>query len=148
MKKIKIILLIVFNLLTLNACKNDEPSLETFSIENLTIPYEQNIFSLKESEYYILFYSPKCKACLDTLKFVEYLYNEHNFDIYLINILENKIAINKLNGTNLYCSSINDFYLFKTPYLVNILEGSIVNEETGFNNIRNYLNEQIKITPI
>ncbi len=148
MKKIKIILLILFNLLTLNACKNDESSLETFSIENVTIPYDENIFSLKEGEYYILFYSPKCKACLDTLKYIEYLYNEHNFDIYLINILENKFAINKLNETNLYCSSINDFYLFKTPYLVDILDGCITSEETGFNNIRNYLNEQIKMNSI
>lgn len=145
MKKIKIIFLIIFNLITLNGCKNDVSSLNNFSIENLTIPYEENIFSLKESEYYILFYSPKCKACLDTLKFVEYLYNENNFDIYLINILENKITINKLHQTNLNCSSLNDFYLFKTPYIVNIYNGTIVSEETGFNNIRNYLNEEIKV---
>ncbi len=139
MKRLKKLLLLCFVLFNLLSCGKPQDDSKIFDKEKLTIAYDDKIFSLLESEYYILFYSPKCKACLDTLKFIEYKYNEKNFDIYLINILESTVAYDKQNITNLNCNSIEDFYLFKTPYLITIFQECIVSEVGGFNEIRTYL---------
>ncbi len=144
MKKLKSILTMIFCISFLFGCNNNQEIKKTFNKEELTLIYDEKIFSKQENEYYILFYTPKCKACLDSLKFIEYKYNESNFDIYLINILESSVNYNKQNTTNINCDSIENFYLFKTPYLVTIYDRKVTYEVGGFNEIRTFLNENIK----
>jgi thiol-disulfide isomerase/thioredoxin len=143
MKRSKTIFIITACLFNLVSCSPKQETLKTFDKENLTIKYDSNIFTLLEKEYYILFYTPKCKACLDTLKYVEYKYNEKNFDIYLINVLESSVMYNKQITSNINCNDTEDFYLFKTPYLITLQEGIIIDEASGFNEIRTYLNQKL-----
>ena len=114
--------------------KEEEPQLDYQLIDH--IEYE-TIFSQPEEQYRVYFYSKTCGHC-EILKKDILSYALSNIEIvYFIDFTDLHYYGNKKDLTGI--CSIDDFYIFGTPFFVGINNGAIKDYYYGVNQIREYI---------
>lgn len=100
------------------------------------------IFVQEEENYSVYFYSKTCAHCLEIKQdFLQYYFTNKE-KIYLVESNEDtKIGpVTDLTGID----SIDDFYIFGTPFLINLENHTISNYYGGTKQILEYIEKALK----
>lgn len=122
MKRCKLLLILILPLTVLNK-----------DVHKTTL---QNIFSLKESVYGVLFYLDSCLACRNSKLFLLEQQNRGGISVYFIDYSTCDFKIE--NETNLFVDDYVKIYIKVTPTLLIVENRMIVAELIGYKDIINY----------
>ena len=140
--------LILLSCLLLTGCFGDdksekktqeEPILDYYSIADQKINWG-DIFSQKEKEYLIYFYSEYCGHCKSIKEEVLSYYYLCEKAFYFVDIVEQKAVIKSDRDSIIGTKSIKDFYILGTPFLINIKEKMVDSYYAGTEAILNFIN--------
>lgn len=138
MKKVYILLVMVFLISLLGGCKNKK--IEPTYIET------NEIFSF-EGKYYVYFYGEKCTSCVETTKELKKLINKKKIECYFFDTKNlSKANIYSVGPgeepySNLGVSLIKDMKITFTPTLLYIEDGVIRGQYVNRNVIMAHLNK-------
>ena len=123
----KVLIIIFLLLFSLVSCSKKD-GLQEISI--------QEVFSVKEEKYCVLFYSPSCYSCLTTIEVLKKRYEKRKYKGFLVNLMGLDIEFNEEKVSNLGKDNINEIVFSSVPYLVYISKKSIEKEVYGYTNIQ------------
>ena len=135
-------LLVVSLLLSCNS--NSQNVTKTYDYDDIdkTIVWN-DIFSKEQESYSIYFYNKKCGHCLGIKELIiDYYFKELEI-LYFLETNEETIYGPKSDLVGI--SNLNDFYIFGTPFLINIYKSSIENYYAGSKQIVDYINYKIEL---
>lgn len=125
----KFIILLAFSLLISSCGSNNEPIFHNYhEIKDRLIVWNQ-IFELEEDYYLIYFYSERCGYCNDIKQEVLNYYFNLSSSMYFVCTDYDIVTgpAKDLVGLN----NIEEFYIFGTPFLIEVKEQSVTNYYAG-----------------
>ena len=98
-----------------------------------------NVFAQEQDDYLVYFYSESCGHCNEIKQDVITFYLKELIDMYFVCTDIDAVfgPTKNLIGVN----TIDDFYIFGTPFLTRIKEHAVSEYYVGSNAIRNYINQ-------
>ena len=96
-----------------------------------------DVFKQEENEYSVYFFSQTCGHCKELKKEILSYYFGNYEQLYFVETSEDTVfgSPSDLVGVN----SIECFYIFGTPFLINIESGAVSNYYAGNTKIREYI---------
>ena len=146
--KLKSLFLSLLPLIALISCTpNEGESSNQSSGNNETIPASLQIdwsdsFKQEEDDYLVFFYSETCEQCHQIMGDVIAFANSNIMQTYFSNILspEGKMPIVKGNEPLVNVSDISEFYIAGTPTLIEVKEGTVIENIPGKDACLTFLN--------
>ena len=133
-------LLVIPILLSCNSNSKSITKIYDYDDIDRTIVWSE-IFSKEQESYSIYFYNKKCGHCLEIKELIiDYYFKEIEM-LYFLETNEESIYGPKSDLVGI--SNIKDFYIFGTPFLINIYKSSIENYYAGSKQIVDYINYKI-----
>ena len=135
MFKIKSLLLsIIFLFLS---CSNYEPNKHNYhEIKDYNINWS-DIFIQDDDDYLVYFYSERCGHCNEIKQDVISFSLEDIFPLYFI-CTDIEVIIGPTKDL-IGVDSIDDFYIFGTPFLIRIYQHAIASYYVGSNEVKDYI---------
>ncbi|MGI6360031.1 MAG: hypothetical protein ACOX02_03215 [Acholeplasmatales bacterium] len=139
MRKVFILIVIVFSLSFLGGCKKKEPVEIT----------REEILSFKGS-YYVYFYGEDCPACVETTAKLRELIKKNRITCYFFNTTINPIGVTGDPGYhNIGVNIMKNIKIRVTPTLIRVENKTITEEYDNSRLILNKLNEyDVNLTPV
>lgn len=128
---------LVLPLLILCSCSNEPaPIFHNYDDIKDNLISWSDVFN-QEGDYYVYFYSERCGHCNDIKQEIINLYLEELVNLYFVcTDIEAMLGpIKDLHGVN----SVDDFYIFGTPFLVEINNCYVVDYYIGSEEIRGFI---------
>ncbi len=106
----------------------------------------EDIFNQIEEDYLIYFFSTTCGHCEALKQEIISFYSLNIITIYFVDCTNKDVYGNKKDLTGVF--SLEEFYIFGTPFLINIISGVINNYYYGVSQIKEYISSKISINQI
>ena len=132
-------LLFVIIVLLCTSCNKTKNTTDTSKYDypkDVTIKWD-DIFSLESDNYLVYFYSLTCSHCRDLKQEILTFYYERQPLMYFVNTNDKGVfgKTKDLRGID----SVDDFYIFGTPFLIRIKEYKVSDYYPGVTSIREYI---------
>lgn len=125
--------------LLLTGCSSDiQPIIKEYDYSDVTAFISWNdVFKQEENEYSVYFFSQTCGHCKELKQEILSYYFGNYEQLYFVETGEDTVygSPSDLVGVN----SIECFYIFGTPFLINIESGAVSNYCAGNTKIREYI---------
>ena len=134
-------------LLMLIGCSEPVENVETdvtkteyeYSItENKQITWNE-VLSKSKSRYVVYFYSEYCGYCKQVKQEILSYYLKNVDEMYFIDTVKEKAVYKSNDGMLIGTKNITDFYIFGTPFLVEVTNYTVTNWYAGVDSIRLYI---------
>ena len=99
------------------------------------------VFSFN-GEYLVYFYSEHCAHCKEIKNEVLYYYSKHIETMYFV--CTDEYAVFSKGDNLIGMTSIDDFYILGTPFLIRIYEKELVNYYAGSSKIAEYIDMKMQ----
>ena len=121
----------------------EEPVELDYSIlEKRQINWDE-ILSKSSSRYIVYFYSEYCAYCKQVKQDVLSYYLMDIDNMYFVNTVSQKATYKSNDGLLIGTKDIKDFYIFGTPFLVEITDYTVTNWYAGVDSIRLYISTRV-----
>ena len=143
----KLNLLSLSLLVLVSGCQpiNEEDPKEKESVQyeySITADHQikwNNILSKSESRYMVYFYSEFCAYCKQVKQDILMYYSKNIDEMFFVDTVKEKAVYKNNDGLLIGTKNINDFYIFGTPFLVEITNYVVTNWYAGVDSIRLYI---------
>ena len=102
-----------------------------------------DILSKSESRYMVYFYSEYCAYCKQVKQDILSFYSKNIDDLYFLDVVKEKATYKSNDGLLIGTKKIDDFYIFGTPFLVEITNFTVTNWYAGVDAIQLYISTRI-----
>ena len=103
----------------------------------------KDILSKGESRYVVYFYSDYCAYCKQVKQEILSFYETKMDEMYFVNAYEQKAIYKNNDGLLIGTKTIENFYIFGTPFLAEITNYTVTNWYAGVDSIRLYISSRI-----
>ena len=143
----KLIFLSLAVILLTSGCKPDV-NMESETEEPIELDYSilekrqiewGNILSKRSSRYLVYFYSEYCAYCKQIKQDILSYYLTNTDDMYFVNTVSQKAVYKSNDGLLIGTKDIEKFYIFGTPFLVEVTNYTVTNWYAGVDSIRLYI---------
>ena len=101
------------------------------------------LFDINQPRYMVYFYSEYCGYCKLVKQEVLSYFMKDIDEMYFVNVTNEKAIYKSNDGLLIGTKSINDFYIFGTPFLVEITNRTVTNWYAGVESIRLYIDTRM-----
>ncbi len=98
-----------------------------------------DVFTQEEDDYLVYFYSERCGYCNDIKQSIISFYLEEKAEMYFVCTDIEAVFGQSTNLTGV--DSIDEFYIFGTPFLIRLLDHRIESYYVGSKQILNFINQ-------
>lgn len=147
----KLIFLSLAVILLTSGCKPDV-NMESKTEEPIELDYSilekrqiewGNILSKRSSRYLVYFYSEYCAYCKQIKQDILSYYLTNTDDMYFVNTVSQKAVYKSNDGLLIGTKDIEKFYIFGTPFLVEVTNYTVTNWYAGVDSIKLYISTRI-----
>ena len=127
---------------------NPEITEKPISIETIEYDYSlieskkiawNDVLSKSESRYMVYFYSEYCAYCKQIKQDILSYYSKNIDNMYFVDTVNQKAIYKSNDGLLIGTKSMEDFYIFGTPFLVEITNFTVTNWYAGVDSIKLYI---------
>ena len=128
---------LLFPLLLLSSCSSEEPIYHNYHEIKCSLISWSDVFVQEEDDYLVYFYSERCGHCKEIKQDIISFYLEDIYSMYFVcTDIEVTFGPNKnLAGID----NIDDFYIFGTPFLLNLVEHKVSAYYIGANEVKEHI---------
>lgn len=134
MSKLK---LIIFSILLLTSCNNETPIYHNYHETKNSLISWHDIFTQEENNYLVYFYSERCGHCNEIKQDVISFYLEDIYPMYFV-CTDIEVVLGPKNSL-VGIDNINDFYIFGTPFLLNLVDHKVDSYYGGASEVKEYI---------
>ena len=106
--------------------------------ENKQIVWNE-VLSKSKSRYIVYFYSEYCGYCKQVKQEILSYYLKYVDEMYFVDTVKEKATYKSNDGMLIGTKNITDFYIFGTPFLVEVTDYTVTNWYAGVDSIRLYI---------
>ena len=107
-------------------------------VDNRQIAWK-DILSKSKDRYVVYFYSEYCGYCKQIKQDILSYYLKDMDEMYFVNTVKEKAVFKSNDGLLTGTKKIEDFYIFGTPFLVEVTDYTITNWYAGVDSIKLYI---------
>ena len=107
-------------------------------VDNRQIAWK-DILSKSKDRYVVYFYSEYCGYCKQIKQDILSYYLKDMDEMYFVNAVKEKAVFKSNDGLLTGTKKIEDFYIFGTPFLVEVTDYTITNWYAGVDSIKLYI---------
>ena len=107
-------------------------------VDNRQIAWK-DILSKSKDRYVVYFYSEYCGYCKQIKQDILSYYLKDMDEMYFVNTVKEKAVFKSNDGLLTGAKKIEDFYIFGTPFLVEVTDYTITNWYAGVDSIKLYI---------
>ena len=134
MPKLKFLL---FPFFLLVSCSTEELIYHNYHETKSCLISWSDVFNQNEDDYLVYFYSESCGHCNEIKQDVISFYLEDIYPMYFV-CTDIEVVLGPKNNL-VGIDNIDDFYIFGTPFLLNLVDHAVSSYYAGANEVKDYI---------